>query len=113
VGKPEALSTAERIRELIDSYDFPFQESQPGGCLTISGGVATWPTDGDDLEKLLGCADEALYQAKRGGRNLVFAYSPPDLVMGDSCDPSSDAGDVLSTEEDKEEAGPGKRYSEG
>ncbi len=102
-GKEEALRAAERIRELIEDYAFPFQESQPGGNLTVSGGVATWPRDSDELEKLIGCADEALYQAKRGGRNLVFAYSPADLAMGDSCDPISGAGDLLSTDDEKED----------
>ena len=102
-GKQDAFHAAERIRVLIEDYAFPLQESQPGGNLTVSGGVATWPRDSDEVERLIGCADEALYQAKRGGRNRVFAYSPADLAMGDSCDSISGAGDLLSNDDEKEE----------
>jgi diguanylate cyclase (GGDEF)-like protein len=103
-GKSDAFVAAERVRELIEKHPFLFQENQPGGNLTVSGGVATWPNDGDNLEKLLGCADGALYQAKRGGRNRVCAYSPPDLAMGDSCDLISGEGDLLLIDEEKEDA---------
>ncbi len=102
-GKQQALQAAERIRELIEKQDFPLQEKQPGGNLTVSGGVATWPNDGDGLEGLIRCADEALYQAKRAGRNRVCAYAPPDLALGGSGDSLSGPGDLLSVEEEKED----------
>ena len=103
-GKQGALRAAERVRERIEEHPFPLQENQPGGNLTVSGGVATWPNDGDDAERLIGCADEALYQAKHGGRNRVCAYSPPDLAMGDSCDFISGTGEILLIDEEKEDA---------
>jgi diguanylate cyclase (GGDEF)-like protein len=81
VDKEGALRAAERIRSLIARQPFPFQESQPGGSVTISGGVASWPQDGDELETLLRHADEALYAAKRAGRDRVFAYSAPELAL--------------------------------
>ncbi len=77
--KREAMQAAERVRRLIEKEDFIFGETQPGGRLTISGGVATWPMDGENTEMLIRRADEALYEAKRSGRNRVNAYSPPDL----------------------------------
>jgi predicted signal transduction protein with EAL and GGDEF domain len=55
----------------------------------VSGGVAAWPNDGNDVDALLSCADQALYQAKREGRNRVFAYAPPELAMGEA-DPLAD-----------------------
>ena len=79
-SKPEALATADRLRELVASAHFPHRERQPAGMLTISGGVATWPGDGDDVAALLGCADAALYQAKRAGRNRVLAHHRAELV---------------------------------
>jgi diguanylate cyclase (GGDEF)-like protein len=85
-GKQEAWRAADRIRELIEAQNFPLRQIQPGGRITVSGGVATWPGDGDDLETLVGCADQALYQAKRAGRNRVFAHSAPGLATGDRCD---------------------------
>jgi diguanylate cyclase (GGDEF)-like protein len=102
-GKQEALRAAERIRERIEKHSFPLEESQPGGNLTVSGGVATWPNDGDDAERVIGHADEALYQAKRAGRNRVCAYSPPDLALGDSGDFISSTGEILLIDEEKEE----------
>ena len=38
---------------------------------TLSIGVANFPEDGDTLEAIVHKADEALYAAKRGGRNRV------------------------------------------
>jgi diguanylate cyclase (GGDEF)-like protein len=60
-----ARLVAERIRESVEaSREF----RRP---LTISGGVAvTWGIDGD-IEDLVERADQALYQAKRDGRNCV------------------------------------------
>ncbi len=80
VPKAHALGAAERLRNLVERTNFPNKASQPGGNVTISGGVATWPGDGSDLTSLLGAADLALYEAKRSGRNRVVAYHVPDLV---------------------------------
>jgi diguanylate cyclase (GGDEF)-like protein len=79
VGKSEALKAAERIRAAIAEHDFSHADQQPLGRVSISGGVASWPTDGSDSESLIRCADHALYQAKREGRNRVLAYYPPEL----------------------------------
>ena len=42
---------------------------------TLSAGVASFPEQAEDADKLLRCADIALYQAKKSGRNRVVAYS--------------------------------------
>jgi diguanylate cyclase (GGDEF)-like protein len=39
--------------------------------ITISIGVAQFPEDGSTIEELVAKADEALYVAKRKGRNQV------------------------------------------
>jgi len=72
-GKDEALAAAERIREMVETTAFPHREHQPGGAVTISGGVATWPLDAQDVDSLIRSADEALYAAKGSGRNRVVA----------------------------------------
>lgn len=66
-----ALAVAEKIRVAVEEHPFPGREALPGGRLTISLGVATFPEDGDEPEALVQCADEALYRAKALGRNRV------------------------------------------
>ncbi|HEY9867738.1 MAG TPA: diguanylate cyclase, partial [Candidatus Obscuribacterales bacterium] len=45
------------------------------GTVTASVGVATFPTDADDRDKLTELADQALYLAKHRGRNQVCSVS--------------------------------------
>ncbi|MGZ6139330.1 MAG: diguanylate cyclase domain-containing protein, partial [Myxococcaceae bacterium] len=47
--------------------------------LTLSGGVASWPADGQTFEEVLRRADERLYSAKAAGRNLVIGPRPVPL----------------------------------
>ncbi len=77
-----ALRVADRIRLLVEGTPFEHADSQPTGRVTISGGVATSPADGEDVDTLLRNADAALYKAKRGGRNRVFAHAGTELVLG-------------------------------
>ena len=66
-----ARVVAERIRRIVEDTAFEGEESIPGKKLTISAGVATWPDDCEDPAFLVKRADDALYQAKRLGRNRV------------------------------------------
>ena len=59
---------AERIRAEVAAWPF----DAIGGCgLTISIGVAFFPEDGTTCRDLLDTADQALYRAKRSGRDQV------------------------------------------
>jgi len=69
-----ALVVAEKIRAAIEAFPFAQENSQPGGSLTISGGVAAFPEDGTNGTELISHADQALYQAKAEGRNRVIRY---------------------------------------
>lgn len=80
----DAYMAADRVRKLIEEHSFDHKQSQPLGDVTVSGGVATWPIHGATTEEVLHCADLALYEAKRAGRNRVRAYSRA------ACDPEAD-----------------------
>lgn len=66
-----ALLAAERIRIAIGSH--PVLHEDKAIPLTTSIGVAAWRGDEETLAQLLDRADQALYQAKQGGRNRVEA----------------------------------------
>ncbi len=70
--KDGALQYAEVIRRTVAEHPFPGRETQPLGFVSLSLGVAAFPTDGDDTKALLGHADRALYRAKNEGRNRLF-----------------------------------------
>jgi Response regulator containing a CheY-like receiver domain and a GGDEF domain len=72
--KDEAKAVAERIRRAVEDEVFINQEKQPGGNLTVSLGVATFPNDATSEEELIGAADIALYEAKSRGRNRSLHY---------------------------------------
>ncbi len=79
VDKKGALILAERLRENIEQADFPGQENQPGGNLTVSIGEASMPGDSEEVKDLIYKADLALYAAKESGRNQV-KYFTKDLL---------------------------------
>jgi diguanylate cyclase (GGDEF)-like protein len=70
-SKMEATYTAERLRQAVADAAFPGHADAPEFAVskTISLGVATLPEDAPDAEMLVTRADQALYEAKRGGRN--------------------------------------------
>src|SRR5919106_446071 len=67
---------ADRIRQVVSS--FPFSH---GKRLTASFGIASLPDDAvSTSEDLLRTADEALYAAKRSGKNQVATTDSPEKV---------------------------------
>jgi len=74
--KQGALLVAEKIRSMIEKYPYPQESSQPSGRVSISGGVATFPYDAASAADLIRCADQALYEGKKAGRNRVLKFEP-------------------------------------
>ena len=64
-GMTEALEIAERVRARVAAEVFP------GRRITVSIGVSEFPLYGNTPEEVIAAADEALYEAKREGRDRV------------------------------------------
>jgi diguanylate cyclase (GGDEF)-like protein len=70
----DAHEAAERIRRAIAAYGFLPRKSEVPVHVTMSIGIASFPTHACRKEDLIQRADEALYQAKTAGKNLVVTY---------------------------------------
>jgi diguanylate cyclase (GGDEF)-like protein len=67
--KSEALQVGERMRAAVEER---LNQGTPWPSkVTVSIGVATYPEDGKSAEQLIYAADQAMYVAKRQGRNRV------------------------------------------
>jgi diguanylate cyclase (GGDEF)-like protein len=80
-----ASSAAEKLVKLVAGSPAPGS----GERLTISAGVAVGPLHAGDAVGLVGCADAALYAAKRAGKNCVRIHAPslggvPAAWLGDT-----------------------------
>lgn len=72
-NKTEANRVAERIRMMIN--DSVVQNDEQDIKVTISGGVATYPrNDVSDCDQLIKLADDAMYNAKKLGRNRTVSH---------------------------------------
>lgn len=65
-----AYQRAERILDTVRHMQIKHR-GQTLGAITVSLGVAAFPKHGDTPEALIRAADQALYQAKQGGRNKL------------------------------------------
>jgi diguanylate cyclase (GGDEF)-like protein/PAS domain S-box-containing protein len=70
-GEEEAKNIAERVRRNVAETRFPNERLQPNGNLTVSIGVGIFSSAMPTLTDLIRNADNALYRAKRAGRNRV------------------------------------------
>lgn len=72
-GPPrEAVAICERFRREITMSQLSSLGVSGQGELTVSGGLASYPYDGDSVEKLLEEADKAMLEAKAGGKNRIY-----------------------------------------
>ena len=72
-NKVNTIIKAERIRKKIQDMALVFDGKKIN--ITVSGGIATFPQDAEEANKLIHCADKALYRAKGEGKNRTCLYS--------------------------------------
>jgi diguanylate cyclase (GGDEF)-like protein len=70
-----SVAAAERLRRAVEAAT-PHQDVGVPAA-TVSGGVAVYPDDGDDWDRLFMAADRRMYHAKRAGRNRVEGLDAP------------------------------------
>ena len=96
ISKQAGALVAEKIRSALAQYPFYGKEQQPGGRLTVTIGLAAYPTDSDNGVELVDIADRALYVGKQQGGNAVIvtpdrALPPPPASRPQPPSPPSQA----------------------
>lgn len=71
-GPDSALQVAERLRIAIAAETASILAESGGGGVTVSIGVACYPSNGLERDDLFNTADGLLYRAKKLGKNRVY-----------------------------------------
>lgn len=70
-----ALAVAERIREVVGMRPITLADGLQIP-ITVSIGAAAFPEDAESGAQIIAAADQALYAAKKAGRNRAVRYAP-------------------------------------
>jgi diguanylate cyclase (GGDEF)-like protein len=73
---PVAVQRAEDVRKALHEMSLTYEDKEMGP-ITASFGAAAYPEHGRTVEALFRAADEALYDAKRAGRDRVVSARVP------------------------------------
>ena len=65
---------AERIRAQVEHFKIKLEGEEAG--ITVSAGIVSYPTNASVVPELVKKADEAMYCAKRAGKNRSYVCSP-------------------------------------
>ena len=68
------------LRKIIKAVAQPCELGEFSEKVTASIGISLYPQDASGVEKLLIHADEAMYQAKQGGKNCWRIYGQKDVM---------------------------------
>lgn len=88
-----ALVFIEQLRRRVNRSPFEGMEIFPQGCLSFSAGIASFQPDIHDKSELVEHADQALYYAKKQGKNLVHLFGHKSPLEQD-IDFSQDVRDI-------------------
>lgn len=78
----DAIAVLRRFTKALEAHEFPKLGPEAVGCITISGGLASFPWDGKNAEELLHRADQALLQAKHDGKNRIYLVGSEGTPIG-------------------------------
>lgn len=70
----EALVFVDRLRKKVNDTPFAGVEILPHACLSFSAGISGYHIDIHDKSMLVLQADQALYDAKKQGKNIAYIY---------------------------------------
>jgi len=68
-----ASKIAERIRAQVRGYKMKLEGEEVG--ITVSAGIVSYPAHASSVSELVKKADDAMYNAKRGGKNQSSVFS--------------------------------------
>ena len=92
----QGVEVAERIRKGVENHAFSASPTDPSQTMriTISAGISSFPLDGTSALDLVQKADQALYRAKRNGRNQTCIFDA-NLDKPDISHPMVDASAII------------------
>jgi len=79
----EAIFIAKRFRREFNKAELHLLGPEGKGVLAISGGLASFPRDGSNIQELFGQADKALLEAKRSGKDRIYLVGKPNSDIAD------------------------------
>ncbi|PLX17122.1 MAG: hypothetical protein C0601_08335 [Candidatus Muiribacterium halophilum] len=101
----EAVKIAEELRIKIETKKYEVKGLDKPLSVTISIGVSTFPDHARDLKTLVKVADDGLYMAKEGGRNVVKCAgkntaptAPAASAPADNAAPTGNSAEAKSPE---------------
>jgi len=93
----QAISFADKLREIISATDIAIPGSDVPIRITVSGGLAMFPTHGQSTTELFQAADDALFESKRQGRNRILTAASVGLDDGIAKGTDADREAPIST----------------
>jgi diguanylate cyclase (GGDEF)-like protein len=98
-NEEKAASFAEHLRKKISTTDIAIPGAEVPVRITISGGLALFPTHGLSTTELFRAADATLYESKRQGRNRIRLATSVGLDGGIAQGTDADRETPVSTDD--------------
>ncbi len=80
--KVESADLAQITHQFLESLSGPYQLCKNVVSVSASIGCSSFPTDAKTADNIVQCADTAMYNAKKRGKNKVVFFSP-EMITAD------------------------------